>query len=519
MTDEKTDNVGDNFSHEEEELCQFLMKSRLFKGIDEKDLRVVVSFLEKRTYKDNEVIFSQGGLNTQIYIIKKGRCSIEKMGRCINILTSGDIFGEVSMLGKQPHLATAKAIEETTLYLLPADTLTEENISAPSLFKIYKELSSLVSSYLHGDDALYREIDVLLIQEGGCSPGYNSVTSFIVQFLEYYQRSVFVATTGFLSLVEGGSQSLRCLIYSDNLYHQLEHIPGVIHAQLLREERGARFRTERYEGFRLKENQEKAAKTIIDHRTRVVVGIGGNGTLKGIKSLAKLLPEDMQTFFIPATIDSDIYGTECIGQHAGVETGAEKIRGYMADARTHKRCYIIEMMGAHGGYHALHSCLGAGAHLAVLPGFTYKIENIARALSDRDFTVIVVAEGYQKDKRKSEGFKGNAADYFHEQLLAAGLKTKQRVICEGFSRDIRGASPNNMDITLAQRLARKLTDLILEGKNYMMPAVSAGKEYALHLDEIRTDNSVSEDLVDLANRLGDAKYILKEEHKNDSGKQ
>lgn len=59
-----------------------------------------------------------------------------------------------------------------------------------------------------------------------------------------------------------------------------------------------------------------------------------------------------------------------------------------------------------------------------------------------------------------------------------------------------------MDITLAQRLARNLTNLILQGKVYMMPAVLSEKEYALDLD-----NSVSEELVALANRLGDPSCV------------
>ena len=54
---------------------------------------------------------------------------------------------------------------------------------------------------------------------------------------------------------------------------------------------------------------------------------------------------------------------------------------------------------------------------------------------------------------------------------------------------------------LAQQMARKLTELILQGKSHVMPAVLSGKEYAIPFDEIRTDNSVESDLVGLANRL------------------
>ena len=97
----------------------------------------------------------------------------------------------------------------------------------------------------------------------------------------------------------------------------------------------------------------------------MLVGIGGNGTCAGIKALSERIrvaregdvaaPPPVQTFFVPVTIDSDIEGTECVGQHTAVEAGAEKVRCFVADARTHQRCYIVEMMGADGGFHALNS--------------------------------------------------------------------------------------------------------------------------------------------------------------------
>ena len=240
----------------------------------------------------------------------------------------------------------------------------------------------------------------------------------------------------------------------------------------------------------------------MEKKVKALVGIGGNGTFAGIKQLGEFLPDMIKLFFVPVTIDSDIFGTECIGEHTGVEMGAEKIHCYLADARTHKRCYLIEMMGADGGYHALHSCLGAGAHLAVLPSSHPDPKKVAQSLKDREDTVIVVAEGYKKEKRNKEGYKGNAAEYFLDELLAVGLKTRQKIVCEGFSRDIRGASPNNKDIMLAQQMARKLSELIIQGKSHMMPAVLSGKEFAIPFEEIRTDNSVESDLVGLANRLG-----------------
>ena len=67
-----------------------------------------------------------------------------------------------------------------------------------------------------------------------------------------------------------------------------------------------------------------------------------------------------------------------------------KVRCFVADARTHQRCYIVEMMGADGGFHALHSCIGGGAHYAAL----------VDPLSDEELTRVATAV----DRRKGDKY-------------------------------------------------------------------------------------------------------------------
>jgi 6-phosphofructokinase 1 len=347
----------------------------------------------------------------------------------------------------------------------------------------------------------FEGIDVLLVQDGGCAPGYNPVTAFITYHLEGMGREVYATREGFKSLVNGKSSDFVRLVYDPELFKKLDYIPGVFHAAPLSEWRGAQLRSERFRDF-IKENvQKKAAETIKRKNVKAIIAIGGNGTFKGIKALCDLIPTSIQIFFVPVTIDSDIGGTECIGQNTGIEMGSEKIRCYMADARTHKRTYIIEMMGASSGFHALHSCLGSRAHLAVLPSSVIEHKKVVEALNRRDECVIVVAEGYKKDEREKKGIKENAAEYFYRELLATGIKMKRKVVCEAFSRDIRGAAPNNQDITLAQRMAFNVAGYLKAGTSRLMPAVRSGKEYAIPFNEIRTDNMVEKDLLILSNRL------------------
>jgi len=348
---------------------------------------------------------------------------------------------------------------------------------------------------------MFEEIDVLLIQDGGCAPGYNPVTAFITYHLESMEREVFAAREGFRSLVSGKDEDLLRLVYDPEIFKSLDHIPGVYHAAPLSEWPGAQMRSERYPDFIKRENQEKAADFIKRKQVKGIIAIGGNGTFKGLHALCEMLPTSIQIFFIPVTIDSDVANTECIGENTGIEMGAEKIRCYMADARTHKRTYIIEMMGASSGFHALHSCIGARAHLAVLPNSKIDHKKIVEALNKKDEAVIVVAEGYKKEERKAKNITDNAAEYFYKELLETGIKIKRKVVCEPFSRDIRGATPNNQDITLAQRMAYNVAKYIEAGTSRLMPAVRSGREYAIPFNEIDTDNHVEKDLMVLSDRL------------------
>lgn len=348
---------------------------------------------------------------------------------------------------------------------------------------------------------MFQDLDVLLIQEGGCAPGYNPVTAFITYHLETQGRKVHGTREGFKSLVSGKDSDFLQLVYDPDLFRKLDHIPGVFHAAPLSEWRGAQLRSERYREFSKRDIQEKAAAVIQRKKVKAIIAMGGNGTFKGIHSLCEIISTSIQVFFIPVTIDSDVAGTDCIGQFTGVEMGAEKISCYMADARTHKRTYVLEMMGASSGFHALHSCLGSRAHLAVLPNSVIDHKKVVEALNKKEECVIVVAEGYKKEEREAKGIKENAAEYFYRELRATKIKIKRKVVCEPFSRDIRGAAPNNFDISLAQRMAYNVARYLKAGTSRLMPAVQSGKAYAIPFHEIQTDNMKEKDLLVLSDRL------------------
>jgi 6-phosphofructokinase len=490
------------FDPADKKILAALKKIKFFYEVSDKELKKLISHLTLMKYGPGETVTREGEIPDHSYIVYEGKFCFYWYGRLTRTFEPGDTFGEIPFFDGKPRVGTIKAMEGGTLFTLPYSIIENDDVLSPAtLVSLYRHIAEVVIIFLRQADALFEYMDVLLIEDGGCAPGKNPIVAYLTEYLEKAGRQVFVTAEGYRSLVNGKDEDFRCLINDPDLYAHMDHIPGVIFAPPLRDARGANFRSERFPEFSDREVQKKAAATIIKRQVKVIVSIGGNGSFAGMNALSAHLPEDIQIFHVPVTIDSDVHGTECIGQHTGVEMGAEKIRCYLADARTHHRCYIIEMMGRMGGFHALNSSIGAGAHLAVLPSSTYDLKKINQALAAKESAVIVVAEGYKKDDRDQKGFKGNAAEFFRDELMAAGYNAKMKIICEPFSRDIRGASCNNLDIALTQRFARRVVHLMNEGKSRFMPTIQSNRECEIPFDEVKTDNTKGAQFASLANRL------------------
>jgi 6-phosphofructokinase 1 len=490
------------FNPSDNKVKDFLRQCRFFGTITDEELDRLMPHLTLYKYHKGEVVYTEGDNAECCYIADQGMFSLEWYSHVAKVFTRSDVFGDLPYFDNKLRAGTVKALKEGTLYCMPYRLLSSKEVfSAETLLTLFHHSAEVISAFLREADAFFNYMDVLLIEDGGCAPGKNPIVAFLTEYLVKSGRQVFITAEGYRSLVSGKDTDFRCLVYDQRVYEKLDFIPGVVFAPPLRDDRGAEFRSERFPEFSDVEIQKKAAETILKRHVKAIVGIGGNGTFGGLSALCSHLPEHIQVFHVPVTIDSDVHGTECIGQHTGVEMGAEKIRCYLADARTHHRCYIIEMMGRLGGFHALNSCLGAGAHLAVLPSSSYDLAKVNQALKEKESAVIVVAEGYKKDEREQKCYKGNAAEFFRDELMQDGYDAKMKIICEPFSRDIRGASPNNLDIALTQRFARRVAHLMKEGKSRVMPAIQSSREYEIPFEEVKTDNTKGAQFASLANRL------------------
>lgn len=120
-----------------EDVVPILNRIAIFGGLAEKQLYSVFKLLEEASYRADEYIFRQGEEPSHIYIVLSGRVKIvvDAKGTPLEMIEFdvGKCFGETSVIGVQSHSASALAVEDTRLMVLPRAALH-------SLFNSDKEL-------------------------------------------------------------------------------------------------------------------------------------------------------------------------------------------------------------------------------------------------------------------------------------------------------------------------------------------------------------------------------------------
>jgi 6-phosphofructokinase len=164
-------------------------------------------------------------------------------------------------------------------------------------------------------------------------------------------------------------------------------------------------------------------------------------------------------------------------------------------------------MGNRSGRHALHCGVGARAHLVVLPFFKFPEEvlrEVAEALEKASHALVVVAEGYESERRKRQHPDLSASAFFRMQLEAFGLRDKptRRVIAEPFSRYLRGVRPGFADVANAYLKASLLFDAFDEGRTEIMPYVLAGHDVGVRpIDQLTREDRVERAFLPLLDRF------------------
>jgi 6-phosphofructokinase 1 len=127
-----------------------------------------------------------------------------------------------------------------------------------------------------------------------------------------------------------------------------------------------------------------------------LISIGGDGSLAIAQ---RFFEKGLKVVGVPKTIDNDVSGTiTTFGFDTAVTTAIEAIDKLHTTAESHDRVIVMEVMGRHAGFIALHAGLAGTADVILIPEIPYDLEKVCEKIRARDragahFSIVVVAEG------------------------------------------------------------------------------------------------------------------------------
>jgi 6-phosphofructokinase 1 len=249
-----------------------------------------------------------------------------------------------------------------------------------------------------------------------------------------------------------------------------------------------------------------------------VVAIGGEDTL-GVA--ARLHAEhDVPVVGVPKTIDNDLSATDyTFGFDTAVSIVTAAIDRLHTTAESHDRVMVVEVMGRHAGWIAVHSGIAGGADVVLIAEHPMTVEWCCDLISRRhargkDFSIVVVAEGYPmtyETGAEDASVVTQELDQFGHIRLGGigerlGREIEQRT---GFETRVttlghvqRGGSPTAYDRVLATRYGLLAAELVLNGGFGQMAALRGNDVVAVPLaDAVAELKTVPKPLYDLASTL------------------
>ncbi len=246
-----------------------------------------------------------------------------------------------------------------------------------------------------------------------------------------------------------------------------------------------------------------------------LVSIGGDGSMRIAQRFAQL---GLRIVGVPKTIDQDVSATDyTFGFQTAVQTATEALDRLQDTAESHDRVMVLEVMGRHAGWIALHSAVAGGAHICLLGEVPYRVEPIVAAIRRRKdagypFSIAVVAEG----ARPVDGdvsLAGPRELGAMPKLFGAGsrlaaalephLELDVRVTVLGHIQ--RGGSPVQFDRVLGTRFGVAAVEALERGESDVMVALRTPHIVTVPIAEAISDPNLvdpNDELVRAARAVG-----------------
>lgn len=224
-----------------------------------------------------------------------------------------------------------------------------------------------------------------------------------------------------------------------------------------------------------------------------IISIGGEGSMDIAHRLGQ---RGINVVGVPKTIDNDLSATDVtFGFQTAVEIATEAVDRLVTTASSHSRLMILEVMGRHAGWIALHAAIAGGADVCLIPEISYDLEQVAykinKQMKSEGFAIVVIAEGAKAKDGQSVSKKSDEVGYANVlyggvgHQLAEQLKPHvtmdSRVMILGHLQ--RGGTPAAYDRVLSTEFGVKAAELVLEGQFGMMASIQNNQITAVPIAE------------------------------------
>lgn len=215
-----------------------------------------------------------------------------------------------------------------------------------------------------------------------------------------------------------------------------------------------------------------AQNVLAEHRVEALIIIGGDGSMA---TALQLQEAGINCIGVPKTIDNDLEATAMtFGFDSAVAAVTDALDRLHTTATSHKRIMILEVMGRHAGWIALHGGIAGGAHIILIPEIAFCYDKIIEAIHAREahgsvYSLVVVAEGacpahgqaVMRTEVRSENRFGGIGDVVAAEIAArSGKETR----CTVLGHLQRGGPPTTLDRILGTRFGVKAAKLVAEGQ-------------------------------------------------------
>jgi phosphofructokinase-like protein len=291
---------------------------------------------------------------------------------------------------------------------------------------------------------------------GGDCPGLNAVIRAVVRKgIATYGHEFVGFRDGWRGPLEGQTREL-----------------GIAQVRGILPRGGTILGSSRTNPFKIDGGVEKIKENLAQLGVDALIAIGGEDTLGVATKLTEL---GVNVVGVPKTIDNDLGATDyTFGFDTAVNIAMEAIDRLHTTAESHHRTLVVEVMGRHAGWIALHAGLAGGANVILLPERNFDVDQVAGYVEKRFQTqyspIVVVAEGAQPlegqmstQNQELDAFGhvrlGGIGQWLADQLEAKTGKEARTVVLGHIQR---GGTPTAFDRVLATRFGLNAIDAVHE---------------------------------------------------------